>query len=308
MADLSGAGGVFLVARQLLDPSYKPHVYQDDLQRLAMIRMIAMARWSDNGELRRGQIRASVRQLAERCGLSPATMGRFLQRLEQDGAIERKRGAGPRDPDTITLLNYELWQGALGACAHRETRDETHDETHGETQRETRRSTQRRGNRHGRETRHETHRETHGETHGETSTNEGVNEGENCTPSGSGADAPGPNGKGPPKREPWSTKAGDIWAEVFEGEPPYGRIGKALKALVRKYGEEEILAQWRRYLETMKETGRAAYATPEDFAARYGYYKQHGVRMSKEERQKHRTTAPQQYEEQDPDEEIRWKR
>lgn len=334
MADIAGAGGVFLVSRQLLDPNYKPHVYQDDLQRLAMVRLIAMARWSDNGELRRGQIRASVRQLAERCRLSPATMGRFLQRLEADGAIERKRGAGPRDPDTITLLGYDAWQGALGetrgetrgsaqprevsasgethngthgADPARETRDETRHETHGETPSETQESKERRRKQRGRETRRETHDGTQGETHGETTKNEGVNERDNSTPSGSVAGAPEAKPKSRPKREPWSTAAGEAWAEVLEGEPPYGRIGRALKPLVVKFGEVEVLAEWKRYLEGMTKAGRAGFATPEDFAARYGYYREHGVRMPRSNG-RHRTTEPQEYVEQDPNEEVRWKR
>lgn len=57
------------------------------------------------------------------------------------------------------------------------------------------------------------------------------------------------------------------------GAPPYGRIGAALRPLRVHYDDAELLEVWRWYLRTRRETGRAAYATPQDFAARFGAYR-----------------------------------
>jgi hypothetical protein len=77
----------------------------------------------------------------------------------------------------------------------------------------------------------------------------------------------------PPPTPSWSSRACDAWIEVMGGTAPGGRIGKALKPLVEKYGEEEVLTYWRRYLERRVAEGDIEFATPETFATRYGAYK-----------------------------------
>ena len=87
------------------------------------------------------QLKASVRFLARRWQVSKATIGRFLQRLESDGAIERERAdrdtpatVGGTPPGTvtgvITICNYKRYQappGQAGRGAGRQ-RDTPRDE------------------------------------------------------------------------------------------------------------------------------------------------------------------------------------
>src|SRR5690606_21892293 len=85
---------------------------------------------------------------------------------------------------------------------------------------------------------------------------------------GSGGAPPGGEA-GESEAKSWSTVAGEIWEQCLGGVAPFGRIGKALKPLVDRYGEQDVLVAWRQYLEKAVEKRRAEYATPEDFAARY---------------------------------------
>jgi hypothetical protein len=63
----------------------------------------------------------------------------------------------------------------------------------------------------------------------------------------------------------WSARACDIWSDRFGGTAPGGRIGRALKPLIDKQGEEEVLARWKIYV-TNKDP---EYASPADFASKY---------------------------------------
>ena len=64
----------------------------------------------------------------------------------------------------------------------------------------------------------------------------------------------------------WSSEACDDWQARFGGTAPGGRIGKALKPLVSRYGWETIRPAWRRYLAEKE----PEFATPQDFAAKLG--------------------------------------
>lgn len=79
-------------------------------------------------------------------------------------------------------------------------------------------------------------------------------------------------GAAPEKNPSWSSEACDVWQEVTGGSPPGGRIGKALKPLVREHGRRQVLANFERYLVHHREEGRLEFANPQDFASRYGYY------------------------------------
>jgi hypothetical protein len=70
-------------------------------------------------------------------------------------------------------------------------------------------------------------------------------------------------------QEPWLAPFGKLWIARFDGVPPWGRIGKAVKAL-REMGktETEILEAWKRYLEDRDEQ----FANPQDFVQKYGLY------------------------------------
>jgi len=94
-----------------------------------------------------------------------------------------------------------------------------------------------------------------------------------------GADAPGSasrakkGGAKTDRRPSWLTPYAEAWAAEMGGAPPFGRIGAALRPLRADYDDADILAVWRWYLRTRREAGRAAYATPQDFAARFGAYR-----------------------------------
>lgn len=125
---------------------------------------------------------------------------------------------------------------------------------------------------------------------------------------GSGGAPPGGDEAGESEAKSWSTVAGEIWEQCLGGVAPFGRIGKALKPLVERYDEQDVLVAWRQYLEKAVEKRRAEFATPEDFAARYGYYRETGESLPRNGNGRHRTTDPQQYGEGLKSvEEIRWK-
>ena len=64
----------------------------------------------------------------------------------------------------------------------------------------------------------------------------------------------------------WSSEACEDWQQRFGGTVPGGRIGKALKPLVSRYGWETIRPAWKRYLAEKE----PEFATPQDFAAKLG--------------------------------------
>jgi hypothetical protein len=64
----------------------------------------------------------------------------------------------------------------------------------------------------------------------------------------------------------WSREACDDWISRFGGTAPGGRIGKALKPLVKAYGWREVRPAWACYLAL----GEAEFASPQRFAATYG--------------------------------------
>ena len=64
-------------------------------------------------------------------------------------------------------------------------------------------------------------------------------------------------------------EAAKMWA-ASRGEPPYARIGKAMKVLVPKHGMRQVLLVWAGYLEERRDKG---FCTPEDFLGNYGFYR-----------------------------------
>lgn len=96
----------------------------------------------------------------------------------------------------------------------------------------------------------------------------------------SGAAAPAGEGGAAEDRRSWSAKAIDTWTARMQGRAPSGRIGKALKPLVVDYGASAVLEHWDSYLAAMIEQGRGGFATPEDFAGRYGMHVAAGGALS----------------------------
>ena len=77
----------------------------------------------------------------------------------------------------------------------------------------------------------------------------------------------------------WSKDACDDWIERFGGTAPGGRIGKALKPLIAKYGWELIRPVWQKYLREEK----PEFANPQDFASKLGRWLQKRVPKTKGE-------------------------
>lgn len=75
----------------------------------AWIELIAMARWRDEGGLRRGELRVAQSYLATRWHWSRSRVQRFLEDLEKAGEIRRGHGTG-REPDRIVICQYDRYQ------------------------------------------------------------------------------------------------------------------------------------------------------------------------------------------------------
>lgn len=68
----------------------------------------------------------------------------------------------------------------------------------------------------------------------------------------------------------WVTRFGEAWADT-RGEPPFARIGKAIKPLIVKHGFRQAFAVWEGYL--LDKAGKG-FATPEDFASTYKIHRE----------------------------------
>lgn len=66
----------------------------------------------------------------------------------------------------------------------------------------------------------------------------------------------------------WTRAACDLWISRYGGTAPGGRIGKALKPLITKHGEDPVLTAFDSYLAQTE----AAYASAERFASTYGQW------------------------------------
>lgn len=79
----------------------------------AWLDLIGLARWRDGGGLKRGEVRASERFLAQRWNWSRDKVRGFLDEMTAQGAIMRNRDhLGPREPTTIIICNYCFYQSA----------------------------------------------------------------------------------------------------------------------------------------------------------------------------------------------------
>ena len=103
--------GFIAMSRASLDH----HLLQDAERFRAWFWLVAQATWkaipfSVSGKtitLERGQLCASVRQMADAWGWSKSAVDRFLTRLETETMIEREAGHGRL---VITICNYEKYQ------------------------------------------------------------------------------------------------------------------------------------------------------------------------------------------------------
>lgn len=82
------------------------------------------------------------------------------------------------------------------------------------------------------------------------------------------------------KAPSWTSEACDDWNGRFgAATAPGGRIGAGLKAIVAKYGWEQIRPAWQRYLEEKEPD----FASPQDFAQKLGVWLSGRVKRSKGE-------------------------
>ena len=101
-------GGYVLIYKKLLDS----WVMSQDSSRVAVwLRLILMADWKDDVDHERGTVRVSVRELAASCHLPSATTARILQEFVAHEMITMDAG---KSGTTITLCNYDLYQGGSG--------------------------------------------------------------------------------------------------------------------------------------------------------------------------------------------------
>ncbi len=70
------------------------------------------------------------------------------------------------------------------------------------------------------------------------------------------------------RRENYVARFNGMWAKAMGGELPWGRLGRALKPLVDKNGEDKVAEAFERYLSTVEKR----FASPESFAARFGLW------------------------------------
>jgi hypothetical protein len=73
--------------------------------------------------------------------------------------------------------------------------------------------------------------------------------------------------KKPTERATWLTPFADAW-QAKCGEPPHGRMAKALAPIVQQLGGSEALTRWHRHLEG----NEPRFCSPESFAARHQQY------------------------------------
>lgn len=97
----------------------------------AWLDLLAYARWKAGNGLKRGELRASVRFLAQRWNRSKTWAADFLRELEEEhGVIERRPGNGPRVPATLRISDYDLIVQEPGhGDGHTRGRTETIDDT-----------------------------------------------------------------------------------------------------------------------------------------------------------------------------------
>lgn len=104
-------------------------VYKNEKWRCWWIDLLLMASWQDEEilyegikvEVKRGQVFASVRNLAKRWNANETAVFRFLQRLEDDGMISRNYNEVKHQAKQLvkhqvkhlTICNYDTYQGGV---------------------------------------------------------------------------------------------------------------------------------------------------------------------------------------------------
>jgi len=136
-------GGRITIDRRLLDPAYLlAGKYAGPEYKYAWIDLIGLAAWEPYNDLRRGELRASIRFLAARWGWGVRRVITFLRTLEDAGMVEHlPEPHGKHLPARIVICNYDSYQ--YGGDVE-ETQPQHLVETRMETRMETRTTTKRR--------------------------------------------------------------------------------------------------------------------------------------------------------------------
>lgn len=114
---MSTTGRWFAVSADICNTQHELHPHargQKACDAFAWIDLIGIAAWRAHGGLERGQVRASVRFLAERWNWNTSRVQRFLETMEAKGAITRQKQVG-REPGRITICNYDAYQSTRDA-------------------------------------------------------------------------------------------------------------------------------------------------------------------------------------------------
>ena len=80
----------------------------------AWIDLLGLAEWQDVQKLKRGQLRASDKFLANRWNWSISKVRKFLEELHEKGLIDRDSQGG-RQPSIITIIRYDIYNGEVSA-------------------------------------------------------------------------------------------------------------------------------------------------------------------------------------------------
>lgn len=235
--------GWFVLSRAMVDPTHDLHprtTGESACRAWAWTDLIGSAKWKESGGVGRGQLRAAESFLARRWNWNRSRVSRFLSDLEKDGRIERIEDGGPRDPNIISICNYEDYQDVRTASDPRTANGTANGLRAGQ------------------------HKPSHGTELQESPNNE---RGTNGTANGTQEE---------PEQERRTTTVSDLWSiwiEELGGDPPYARLTrKRREKLDALYSEcladaDEPSTLFRRILRTVKASdhhmSRRTYQFPE---------------------------------------------
>lgn len=115
-----------MIERASLDPGHELHPRQrrhDEVSALlAWHDLLGLALWCPHGNLERGELKASLAELARRWDWDTSKVRRFLEKLETMNEIEWDRGGGA-DTSRIRIVRYEEIQLRPSTRNDRESTD-----------------------------------------------------------------------------------------------------------------------------------------------------------------------------------------
>ena len=113
---MPAGGGYFAVYRSLFVGRMRPTPDRPACDGFAWLRILSETRFKPDGDLRRGEVRISSRELAEAMGWTRGRARRFIANLERGGEIEpvtrpgNRPGNRPGEGRPFVVVNYEELQ------------------------------------------------------------------------------------------------------------------------------------------------------------------------------------------------------